>query len=68
MASLAGDIEDRGLMERPPTHEEIDSAAHAATAAHTRVGHRPIVTVGDRRARDARVRQWARRRRDNLAE
>lgn len=32
MASLAGDFEDRGLMERPPTHEEIDSAAHAATA------------------------------------
>lgn len=32
MANLAGDFEDRGLMVRPPTHEEIDSAAHAATA------------------------------------
>lgn len=32
MGRTADKVEDRGLMERPPTHEEIDSAAHAATA------------------------------------
>lgn len=32
MATTAENLDDRGLMERPPTHEEIDSAAHAATA------------------------------------
>lgn len=31
MAQAAKTAEDRGLMERPPTPEEIDSAAHAAT-------------------------------------
>lgn len=32
MATAAKKTEDKGLMERPPTREEIDSAAHAATA------------------------------------
>lgn len=32
MAGVAVEIEDRGLVERPPTHEEIDSAAQAAMA------------------------------------
>ncbi|MBW7862536.1 MAG: helix-turn-helix domain-containing protein [Rhodocyclaceae bacterium] len=32
MATAAKRTEDKGLMERPPTREEIDSAAHAATA------------------------------------
>jgi len=32
MAALAEKLDHSGLMERPPTPEEIDSAAHAATA------------------------------------
>ena len=32
MAKLAEKLDHSGLMERPPTAEEIDSAAHAATA------------------------------------
>lgn len=32
MAQTEKATEDRGLMERPPTRDEIDSAAHAATA------------------------------------
>ena len=32
MATAAKKTEDKGLMERPPTREEIDSAAHSATA------------------------------------
>ena len=32
MATAAKKTEDKGLKERPPTREEIDSAAHAATA------------------------------------
>ena len=32
MATLAKAADDKGLMERPPTREEVDSAAHAATA------------------------------------
>jgi excisionase family DNA binding protein len=32
MSALAEKPDDTGLMERPPTPEEIDSAAHAATA------------------------------------
>ena len=32
MATAAKKTEDKGLMERPPTREEIDSAAHAAPA------------------------------------
>lgn len=32
MAQVDEKTESKGLMERPPTREEIDSAAHAATA------------------------------------